>query len=151
MRISQETFDEAVSDNADLLSLSDVDALKETINQFQKQGVSFSNVDISGGVGRQEMFDLLGNLERSTKHGEPSAIFDVIHSISNQCNKENELYRRNIMLMREKGGLNSLHILFDTKQGSAVLISVMNLLSDLSKLDGMLVLLIKHMLYLVDS
>lgn len=48
VRISQETFDEALSENMELLDLSLADALAETIDQFKTQGVNLSNIDISG-------------------------------------------------------------------------------------------------------
>ncbi len=136
-KISQETFDEVVRENVEEFGLTDVEALQDTINQFVKQGVNLSNIDITGGIGRDEMLSLISNLRSisSDTSDRPQAL-TLLDEASSLCSKECQFYLRNQMLFKEKGGLNSLHILFDAKQPDDILLKVMSLLNDLSKSNG---------------
>ena len=58
-RISQETFDDVVRENIEDFEMERSEALSEAINQFKSQGVDLSNIDLTGGEGRQEMEDAM--------------------------------------------------------------------------------------------
>ncbi len=135
-KITQETFDEVIRENIEEFDQTDADALIDTINQFTKQGVDLSNIDTSGGIGREEMLKLIKDLESMVSRQYDANGIDVLDKISVLCQKDNELYRRNQMLMKEKGGLNVLHVMFDKKRNSVQLKQVMSLLNDLSKSNG---------------
>eukprot|EP01032_Pedospumella_encystans_P037776 gene37776-42788_t len=65
-KISQETFDDVVRENIEEFDLDDKAALEDAINQFKKQDVDLSSIDLSGGIGRQEIIDAIKTLEESS-------------------------------------------------------------------------------------
>ena len=137
-KISQETFDDVVKENIEEFDMDAAEALQDAIKQFLKQGVTLSNIDTSGGVGRQEILDAISELDKVSRAGDATdeAILKAISTVSTLSSKDYPLYERNLMLINEKGALNSLHLLFDVKRSSSVLLATMSLLNDLSKLSG---------------
>ena len=68
-KISQETFDEVVKENIEDFDMSQKDALKDATAQFLKQGVDLSNIDLSGGIGKDEIMAAIKLLcSSSTKY-----------------------------------------------------------------------------------
>jgi len=133
-KISQETFDDVVKENKEDFDMDDKAALEDAINQFNKQGVNLTGIDLSGGVGRQDILDAIKRLEESTKDGvEEAAILTAINSVAELCAKEHEYSSRNRMFLITYGGVNALHLLFDPKSTEAVLVATMNFLEDLSR------------------
>ena len=58
-KISQETFDECVQENMDEFDMERDEALKDARDQFERQGVDLSGVDLSGSSERKEERDTL--------------------------------------------------------------------------------------------
>jgi len=141
-KVSQETFDDVVNENMGEFDMSHDDALKDAINQFNKQHVDLSTIDITGGIGRQELLDCIKELQSyvDRKDRDASWIESVINTISKLqqlCHNDHDLHHRNQVFMMTYGGLNSLHLLLESKQDKAVLLQAVNFLSDLSKAQGM--------------
>ena len=65
-KITQETFDEVVKENIEEFDMKQDEAIFDAYKQFSSQGVDMTDIDISGGVGRQEMLDSIAVL---TSHG----------------------------------------------------------------------------------
>lgn len=153
-RISQETFDEVVKENVEDFDMSPGDALADAINQFQKQGIDLSNVDLTGGIGRQEVLDALALLKHLAEEAsntttvpsssnqeeeEEGELIGVLEELQKLCARKYMLSDRNIMLMKEQGGVNSLHLLLNDKKFSRkVISSAIVFLTDLSTLSGKL-------------
>jgi len=131
-RISQETFDEVVQENIEEFDMNEKDALAEAIKQFQSQGVSFANLDISGGIGRAEMLEAMSELASCSVIGLFSSSIETIQKVSLLCGDKCEMGARNRMLMNPNG-LNSLHKLFKANTHAETLIGALNLLTFLSK------------------
>lgn len=141
-RISQETFDEVVKENIEDFELSDLEALNDAISQFDKQGVDLSNIDRTGGVGRQEMLDAIDRLGSLIKTIDSTSegLVEVLENISQMCFMNDTdiskvLAQRNQVLMQEMPGVNHLHSLMDkyTILEQTVLTKVLALLNKLSK------------------
>ena len=66
-KVSQETFDEVVRENIEDFDLDEKGALEDAIKQFKKQNVDLSSIDISGGVGRDEILNAIKALDACTK------------------------------------------------------------------------------------
>eukprot|EP01031_Cornospumella_fuschlensis_P033564 gene33564-40604_t len=136
-RVSQSTFDEIVKENIDEFDMEPEEALKEAISQFQKQGVDLSNLDLTGGIGRQEMLDAMSNLNKLALSNADCAeeLLGTIAQLRKLCDKTSPLTARNVMLMKEEGGVNSLHLLLDNKQPVKVIISASDFLNELSSMN----------------
>lgn len=149
-KISQETFDDVVKENIEEFDMDAAEALQDAIKQFLKQGVTLTNIDTSGGVGRQEILDAISELDKVARSGgSTEGILNAIKSVSTMSSKDYPLFERNLMLINEKGGLNSLHLLFDVKQPTSVLLATMSLLNDLSKLNGKSLRVLVHQLMML--
>lgn len=141
-KVSQETFDDVVKENMEEFDMLHDDALKDAINQFNKQHVDLSTIDITGGIGRKEILDYIKELQSyvDSKDKDISWIESVtnnINKLQQLCHNDHELHHRNQVFMMTYGGLNSLHLLLEPKQDKAILLQVINFLSDLSKAQGM--------------
>lgn len=132
-KISQETFDEVVRENIEDFEHSPQEALADAIDQFKKQGIDLSNIDTSGGVGRDEMLNELSTLALAAEAKDPTQILSAVEALSLLCSKSNTMYTRNVMFMKEKGGVNSLHIALEIDIDQRVLRTVIDFLNDLSK------------------
>jgi len=140
-KVSQETFDDVVNENMEEFDMSRKYALKDAINQFSKQHVDLSAIDITGGIGRKEVLDSIKELQSCVdrKDRDASWVESVIHTINKLqqlCHNDHELHHRNQVFMMTYGGLNSLHLLLEPKQDKVLLLQVVNFLSDLSKAQG---------------
>ena len=141
-KVSQETFDDVVNENMEEFDMSHEDALKDAINQFNKQHVDLSTIDITGGIGRKEILDCIKDLQSyvDRKDRNASWIESVtinINQLQQLCHNDHEFHHRNQVFMMTYGGLNSLHLLLEPKQDKNVLLQAVNFLSDLSKAQGM--------------
>jgi hypothetical protein len=137
-KISQETFDDVVRENVEDFEQELAEAIADATSQFQKQGVDLSNIDLSGGVGRQEMLDAIAALDANIKDKAPAgALTTTLTALRALCSKEKtgELSTRNKNLMREKG-LNNLHLLMEPAQDDAVLVLTFVFIEDFSNDNG---------------
>ena len=147
MRISQETFDDVVRENVEDFEMEKEEALAEAINQFKSQGVDLSNVDLTGGAGREEMQEAMKALKQMATD---NVVYDVKNDTSTNkytgeeveaalrgvmalCDaKKCELFERNRKMMNPDG-LNSLHSLLVVDQHQEILRLALNFLNVLSK------------------
>ena len=134
-KISQETFDDVVKENMEDFEMDSKEALVDAINQFTKQGVDMSSIDISGGIGRQEVLDAITELNDciEKKSGDVIASIEKLAAL---CTKENEYHNRNRVFVMNKGGVNALHLLLDPNQSEVVIKTASSFLEDLSKNNG---------------
>lgn len=143
-RISQETFDDVVRENIEDFDMSPADALQEAISQFKKQGIELSNLDLTGGIGRQEVLDAMNKLKCLAEAGSADVATyqaDVLEEIARLrilCDRNHILSERNTMLMKEQGGVNSIHLLLDPSQSAEIVIAAADFLRDLSISSGKL-------------
>jgi hypothetical protein len=137
-KISQETFDDVVRENVEDFEQELAEAIADAMSQFQKQGVDLSNIDTSGGVGRQEMLDALAALEANIKDkAAAGAVVATLTALRALCSSKTTgaLSARNKNLMREKG-LNNLHLLMESAQDDGVLAATFEFIEDMSKDNG---------------
>lgn len=149
LKISQETFDEVVRENVEDFEMEAPEALAEAISQFTSQGVDLSSIDITGGIGRQ---DVLDSIERVKEIAFKNDEFDAntgtsvikytttemitrLKDLMSYCDKEqNEHYERNRKMMY-RDGLNALHALLVPEQDDEVLRLSCNFMNVLCKMD----------------
>jgi hypothetical protein len=138
-RITQETFDDVVKENIDEFDMEPKDALLDAINQFGKQGVDLSNIDVSGGVGREEAIAAIAALVQISTEPtslSPDRASPVLAEIEELCGERHELFKRNQNLLMTQGGVNALHALLDHDTNDHVLVAVCNLINLVSKANG---------------
>jgi len=132
-RITQETFDEVVSENVEEFEMDVKEAIAEAVKQFQSQGVSLANIDTSGGVGRPEM-DAAMEALLGAPQGE--ALSEALRHLNELCDSTHEMGARNRTLMVTFKGasvLNALHALVAPSQPAESLILAMKLLKTICK------------------
>ena len=145
-RISQETFDEVVTENVEDFEMEPAAALAEAVKQFTSQGVDLRNIDTSGGIGRAEMEAAMAALKTFATNND---VFDakinstiqqysveqqveVLKSIGIMCDAACEQYVRNREMMNPTG-INSLLELLSPDMVPEVLTEAESLLANLSK------------------
>lgn len=135
-RISQETFDEVVRENVEEFDMDKAEAIKEAIAQFRKQGIDLSNIDLTGGEGRQQLLDAINTLQNTALHvadaGQLASLVTAIAEIGTVCDKSHMCSRRNLLIMEEEGGFNALQWHLDATEHSDVIAKVLKVLIDLS-------------------
>lgn len=149
LKISQETFDEVVRENVEDFEMEAAEALSEAISQFRSQGVDLSSIDITGGIGRQEMLDSIESVkeiafkndEFDANTGNSVIKYDATEMITrmrglmSHCDKEqNEHYERNRKMMY-RDGLNALHALLVPEHNDELLRLTCNFMNVLCKTD----------------
>ncbi|XP_023017098.2 armadillo repeat-containing protein 6 homolog [Leptinotarsa decemlineata] len=90
--ISQETFEEAVRENMDLLGLTPEEAVKETVIQFESQGVDLNSVNIqfiSAPISMEHIEEEVKTLEKlnSSKSNSMNEIIKQLEAIKIECEK----------------------------------------------------------------
>lgn len=151
-RVSQETFDEVVRENIEEFEMSAEEALKDAIDQFSKQGVDLSVIDLTGGIGKEEFTTAVRNLDISIKEiqsdsaNDGSSIVELLETtlrnllFDSPTTSSDDLSRRNRRLFCKDGGFNILHTLITESniERKPMLTAAMDLLTKLSKIDGMI-------------
>ena len=126
-----------MNENIEDFGLSSEEALKDAINQFNKQGVDLTGIDISGGIGREEALSSIKNLVSVVRDSSDfQLILEAISSAKKLCNKEETLYLRNIQLLMKNDGVNSLHLLLEPSKPTSILLSVFNFMEEISVASG---------------
>lgn len=90
--ISQETFDDAVKENIIEFSMSTDEAKKETIEQFEAQGINLANIikdlTINEETGRPVLNETIEKLkELSTDASKHEEIIKLLDYFSSECVK----------------------------------------------------------------
>ena len=127
-KITQATFDEVVKENMDEFEMDLQEATADAVKQFTSQAVDLSDIDLSGGVGKQEVLDAIGKLLVA----DDEEIVRALTTLASLCNEKHELSKRNVILMRTEGGLNALHTILRFAQNTEVLVKSMRLLESVS-------------------
>lgn len=137
-RISQETFDNAVRENVEDFEMEFSDALRDAIDQFQKQGVDLSSIDTTGGIGREEVDQMIESLIKYRDGDASLDILDILAQLRLLCDEKHELGLRNQNLLLNKGGFNALHDLVLENLTNDILEGVFNTLLQLCRTNGKL-------------
>lgn len=145
-KITQDTFDEVVQENIDEFELSKDEAIFDAYKQFLSQGVDMTDIDISGGIGRQDVLDAIAVLKT---HGSLTAVeaaaaecvaannvLESIAVLSKLCTESHDLCKRNLVMMRSNGGLDAIHLLMFPTQNAAILAKSLALLEQVSTSSG---------------
>lgn len=126
-----------MNENIEDFGLSSEEALKDAINQFNKQGVDLTGIDISGGIGREEALSSIKNLVSVVRDSSDfQLILEAISCTKKLCSKEETLYLRNIQLLMKNDGVNSLHLLLEPSKPTSILLSVFNFMEEISAASG---------------
>lgn len=145
-KITQETFDEVVKENIEEFDMKQDEAIFDAYQQFSSQGVDLADIDISGGVGRQEMLDSIavltshGSLKTESVISECESNINLVartlDCLSILCSNQHELAKRNLVIMRSNGGLDAIHLLMFPSQNTSILVKSLTLLELLSASSG---------------
>lgn len=151
-RITQDTFDEVVDENIEEFEMSKDEAIKDAWTQFNSQGVDLTDIDLSGGVGKQEMLDAIAGITVNNSSSTAGATADATSSSNTDntekivtnldilkvlCSDSHSMSKRNLVMMRSKGGLDALHALMLPTQTPTVLVKALTLLEIVSTNSGM--------------
>lgn len=92
--ISQETFDDVVKENIVEFSMSSDEAKKETIDQFEAQGINLANIikdlsinEESGRPVLSETIEQLRDISKQTKAGDDEETIRLLDVLANECAK----------------------------------------------------------------
>ena len=141
-RITQDTFDEVVHENVEEFGLSKDEAILDAWKQFNTQGVDLTDIDLSGGVGKQEMLGAIAAIttNNSSAGAEASSnterITNNLDLLRSLCSDQQEMSKRNLVLMRTNGGLDALHALMLPAQLADILVKALALLELVSTNSG---------------
>jgi histone H3/H4 len=61
-KITQATFDEVVKENMEEFDMDVKEAIADAVKQFTSQAVDLTDIDLSGGVGKQDVLDAIARL-----------------------------------------------------------------------------------------
>jgi hypothetical protein len=151
-KISQETFDDVVKENMEEFELDSTEALADAIKQFNKQDVDLTGIDLSGGIGRQDILDAVKELEEGSKSPiNESRVLLAIENALALCHSEHQFSARNRMFVHNKGGVNALHLLLDPVNSSQpVILKAMSFMDDLCKQNGMVLFMSRYFVILLS-
>ena len=148
-KVSQQTFDDIVKENMVEFDMEQKEAIEDAVKQMTSQNVNLSDIDLSGGVGREEVVDCVStivNLSHSfattTKNEKLSSkttmiMIENLTKLISLCNEStNEMSKRNTVIVRTNGGLNALLDLLIPQIDKNILIKVMTLLEIISSNNG---------------
>ena len=139
-RITQETFDEVVDENVEEFDMSKDEAILDAWKQFNTQGVDLTDIDLSGGVGKQDMIDAIAGITISASQTATEGNFDELirnlDILKALCSEEHEMSKRNLVMMRSNGGLDALHALMVPTQNPVVLAKSLTTLEIVSTNSG---------------
>ena len=124
-QISQETFDSVVQENVEDFGMSKDAALSDAIEQFKMQGVSLSNIDVTGGIGRDEILDAIGKIKGPTCVEEDLLIH--LKTLSDLCSETFELSERNLNIVHSNEVMYPLICLLNVENPSVVSASLRTL------------------------
>ena len=119
-RIEQSTFDEAVTENIEDLEMEPNEAILDAIKQFESQGVDLTNIDKTGGVGREEViveFDILKKNKLADVNQNQEELITSLKHLQELCNDTTHEYGlRNQNMMNSDGGMNACMDLLTMEQ-----------------------------------
>lgn len=117
------------------------EAIREAVEQFRKQGIDLSNIDITGGEGRKQLIDAIQVIQNTAIHSDEARqakLLMALSEVQSVCDKTHVSSRRNLLIMEEEGGLNALLWHLDSHEHDAVLVRVLQVLLELCSQQGKL-------------
>jgi hypothetical protein len=96
-QISQETFDSVVQENVDDFDMTKEAALADAIEQFKMQGVDLSSIDVTGGIGREEVITAIMQIKDSECADED--LVEALTTLAGLCSESCDLSERNLNLV----------------------------------------------------
>jgi len=145
LKISQETFDEAVNENMNDFDMTKEDAIIEAVQQFKSQGIDLSFVEIVNDGSSKQYFDTLDKLPDSlSPFDEIATIGSYIDNILLNCQESNSMYKRNCNMLLVKGGLARLIDYVVMIDDENVLVNILTVIRTAAKLDGKMLLNISN-------
>ena len=137
--ISQNAFDAMVKENMDDFELSKASALAETIQQLKSMGKDLSQIDITGGEGRDEIIEMINIIKKYTS--ESTHIDDFISTLvqlCTLCHDKHVLGSRNQNLVRSNGGMSAIINVISPNANIIVLKRAFDLLDIICRSNGMM-------------
>ena len=138
-RISQQTFDEAVQENVNEFEQTIDEALADAIKQFKDQGITLDNIDISGGIGMNELNASINTIKDYSIDNTNITIGQIISSLEQLrlfSHSKHEYVTRNKSIIINNGCLSYLYKILDKNNESAVTLSTVETVISLTKTDG---------------
>ena len=138
-RISQQTFDDAVQENVNEFDQTVDEALADAIKQFKDQGIILDNIDISGGIGMNELNTSINTIKDYSTDNTNMTIDQIISSLEQLrllSHLKHEYMTRNKSIIINNGCLSYLYKILDKNNESAVTLSTSETIISLTKTDG---------------
>ena len=135
--ISQDAFDSMVVENMEDFDLQKAEGLAETISQLKTMGKDLSNIDITGGEGREELLKCIVGLKEMSPADSDESNIQLLSSLTAICQDKHPLGPRNQNMMRTNGGLSALLGVISVAYAPSVLKVVFDLMTVLCKTNGM--------------
>jgi hypothetical protein len=109
-RISQETFDDVVKENIEEFEMDKLEAIKDATEQFRKQGVDLSNIDLTGGEERKNLLNAIECLRTYPYPDETniSLVLEALTVIKTMCDQKDKSNKRNAIIFNEQFGIIAL-------------------------------------------
>jgi len=128
-RIQQSTFDDVVKENVEDFDMSVDEALADAINQFTSQKVDLSNVDLTGGVGREEVQDAIAAIKVPLAEMVEADCMAGLAKLTDLCSDKHQFGVRNMNLMNSDGGMNAAMELLNALVPTPVILSAATFLA----------------------
>lgn len=137
-RITQPTFDAAVKENMVDFDLELQDAINDTITQFQNQGVTLDNIDVSGGAEMPELIVAIETIKNFSMKVTDSAsdLASSLTELKKLSNPKGQYYTRNLRIIIENGCLAALYKIIEIPNTMLVKKQVLETIICLTKTDG---------------
>lgn len=138
-RINQDTFDEVVRENVEEFDMSLVEAIKEACDQFQKQGVDLSTVDLSGGAEKQEFVSAVLEFQEGIKDMDEDKVHRCVRAMQEYLDDKYQHVKRNLRIFHDDGGWYSLSRLLERDTiKSTLLLAILEFIGKLCRSSGKL-------------
>ena len=132
-RIQQGTFDDVVKENVEDFEMSLKEALKDAISQFETQGVDLTSIDLTGGVGREEVETAVKQITVKPADMDEAVVLQGFHELMVLCGEKHEHSERNMSMMRMDGGMNAAMEFIEVGVSTSVIVAACKFLALLCK------------------
>jgi hypothetical protein len=107
-KITQELFDETVRENMEDFEMPMAEAIQDSIKQFVSQGVDLEDIDVSGGIGREELLARIQTILEYQEEKVSEGVIEAANDLIELMSEKNELHKRNRNVIFTKGVLDAL-------------------------------------------
>ena len=114
-------------------------AIAEAITQFANQGVDLSELDTTGGIGRDDVLAAIHILKEYSKSDSSKNLLrfkSSLESLSLLITATNYLSKRNIHIIIDEGGWNCLLSILSSNKDIDTMITTTEFLTTLCKMEG---------------